>query len=390
LLLKKISNNIILLGVVSLLNDFSSEMILPILPLFIESLGGGAVAVGVLGGIRDSLSSLLNVVSGYMAGRTGKNRIFVFAGYLASGVFKLFLGLSGTFGQAILFSSLERVGKGLRTAPRDAIISESMPEKKGTGFGVHRAFDTAGAVLGSICAFIFLWSFGLSYKSIIIIAAVLSFFSVLPLIFVRESRQKREIQTLSVSLKALPSRLKRFILIASVFALGNFSYMFFVLRASEAFSGSLSKSMPVLLYVFFNIFYVIFAVPLGALSDRIGKGKIIAGGYLLFSIVSSGFIFFHSAFGLVILFALYGIANAAIDSTQRAFVADLAGAELKSVALGAYHTLTGLSALPAGIIAGLLWTSVGNNATFIYGASVGGACGLFLIFSVNYLSKKPK
>jgi MFS family permease len=387
---KSVSPNVIWLGLVSFLNDLSSEMILPILPMFIESLGGGKIAVGLLGGIRDGLSSILNVLSGYWSAKTGKKKIFLQAGYLTSAVFKLLLGLCSTFRGAIFFASMERVGKGLRTAPRDAIISESMNQKKGTGFGIHRAFDTMGAIIGSLTAFSLLWFFGVGFKWIILIAAALSFAGVVPLLFVRESHQGSIHTTLSINLKQLPSNLKLFIFIASIFSLGNFSYMFFILRAKQFLSGNLSEAIAVLLYVFFNIFYVLFSMPLGVLSDRIGKGKVIAAGYLLFSVVSFGFIFSSSMRGLMILFALYGIANTALDGNQRAFVADSAGAQLRPIALGAYHTLTGLSALPASLTAGLLGKYISDKAIFIYGASVSLVCVFLLILFLSYRRRELK
>ena len=151
---KGISINIILLGIVSFLNDASSEMIMPILPLFITSLGGTALIIGLVGGIRDSISSLLKVVFGYWSDKTGKRKIFVFSGYLTSALFKLLLSFSTIWHHVLIFSGLERVGKGIRTAPRDAIIADSMPKKRGKGFGIHRSLDTAGAILGSVIAFL--------------------------------------------------------------------------------------------------------------------------------------------------------------------------------------------------------------------------------------------
>jgi MFS family permease len=385
---KNVSSNVLLLGVVSFLNDLSSEMILPILPMFIESLGGGKLAVGILGGIRDSLSSLLNVVSGYLAGRTGRKKIFVFWGYFTSAVFKLLLALSTTFKQAVVVSSLERLGKGLRNAPRDAIIADSMPQQSGTGFGIHRALDTSGAILGSLLVFLLMWLFNFGFKSILIIASLLSLVCLIPLVFVKETRTAPKEKGAASAFGVLPAGLKIFLVIAAGFALGNFSYMFFVLRAGHFFADKWSKVLPVGLYVLFNIFCAGFVMPLGVLADKIGKRKVIVFGYLLFAAACFGFVFVRSVAGLVALFIFYGISVAAVDGNQRAIVSDLAGGQVKAAALGTYHTAVGLMALPAGLIAGLLWKYISAETTFIYGGSIGLVCAVMLIAFGGYIERR--
>ena len=180
--------NIYALGMTSFLNDVSSDMIAPLLPAFINSLGGGSVALGVVGGLRDSISSLLKVFSGYLADRWNRRKPIVFAGYLISAVFKLLLPFSKSWVHVAFFSSAERVGKGIRTAPRDAIIAESMPKRKGEGFGIHRAMDSLGAVVGSIVALFLLWRMSFEIRSVLIVAGLLSFASLIPLLRVREAR----------------------------------------------------------------------------------------------------------------------------------------------------------------------------------------------------------
>ena len=188
--LKKGSFNIWLLGIVSFLNDFSSEMIIPILPMFISSLGGSGLVIGLIGGARDSISSILKVFLGYWSDKTGKRRIFVYSGYLVSSFFKLLLPLSKVWQHVLIFAGLERTGKALRTASRDAIIADSMPTQRGKGFGIHRAFDTSGAILGSIFVFILFWFLKTNLRKIIFLAAVFAFFSLIPLYFVKEKKKK--------------------------------------------------------------------------------------------------------------------------------------------------------------------------------------------------------
>jgi len=301
-------------------------------------------------------------------------------GYLTSSVFKLFLTFSKTWQHILVFAGLERIGKGLRRAPRDAIIADSMPEEKGKGFGIHKTLDTSGAILGSIIVFILFWFLGFDFKLIILIAAILAFLSLIPLHFVKQEKKEPQEIILKIGLKNLPKPLKLFILISGIFALANFSYMFFILRAQEFFAGKLSIGVPILLYILFNIFYAVFAIPFGTLSDKIGRRKVIVFGYFLFSLISLGFAFSKTLSSLILLFALYGMVYAIIDGNQRALVSDLSSGDLRATALGAFHTTTGLMALPASLIAGFLW-QINPGITFIYGSVVSiVSVVLFLIF----------
>lgn len=367
---KSFQGNILLLGIVSFLNDISSEMILPILPMFILYLGGNGLWVGLIGGLRESIGSILKVFSGYLSDRTGKRKPFVVSGYFISSCFKLLLVVSKTPFHVLAFSSFERIGKGLRTAPRDAILAESLPKERGKAFGIHRALDTLGALLGSVFVLILLWSLRMEFQSIILISAFLGFLSLLPLWFVREVKTK---PLHGKEVKNIPKPLKRFLLISGLFYLGNFSYMFFLIKSQEFFSWI---GFSVILYIVYNIFYSIFAVPFGKLSDRVGRKLVVGFGYILFSLICAGFIFADSFLWFLLLFALYGIFYAVIDGNQRALVSELS--KFHGTSLGIFHTLTGLLALPASLIAGILY-QINPVFTFFYGSLLGLLSGVCLL-----------
>lgn len=380
--------NIFILGLVSLLNDFSSEMIAPILPLLIASFGGTGIIIGLIGGMIEGLPNLLKVVSGYFSDIAGKRKQFIFSGYFTSELFKLLLFFAGTWKGILLFMGMNKLGKGIRDAPRDALISESVPKnKRGRAFGIQRAFDTTGAILGSVSVLLLVFFFSLGFKKIILIAAIIGFMSLIPLYFLKERRAaKKQSRDFSFfpTLRNLDGKLKVFIIAAGIFALANFSYMFFVFRSAEIF-GSLSGNqsnfaIPILLYVLFNIFYAVFAIPFGNLSDAIGRRKIIIAGYILFTAVCAGFIIFSSLQAFIPLFILYGMVYALVVGNQRAIVSDLSGEKIRATALGTFQTVIGAAAICSGLIAGFLF-DISPNLTFAYGGALSAIAALILIFS---------
>ena len=365
--------NVILLGLVSFLTDVSSEMIMPILPMFIVALGAEAFIVGLIGGLSSSISSILQVFSGYLSDKAGKRKPFIFTGYLTSSTIKLFFPFSTIWHHLLILVPLERIGKGLRTAPRDALIAASaLGEVRGKAFGIHRAMDTGGAVLGATLSFILFWVLGFNFRLILLIAALIAFLALIPLIPVRDIKVKpSKIRSLTLSLKGLPGNFKFYLIIVVLYALGNFTYMFFILKAQEAFAQTLplrySQALPILLYVLFNLVYALFSTPSGILSDKFGRKRILFLGYILFSLTCLGFMFAQTLPLFALFFSLYGLTYALIDANQRAYASDLLPEELRGSGLGVFHTLIGFAALPASVIAGLLW-QINPELTFMYGA----------------------
>ena len=371
-LLKGVGFSVVLLGATSFLTDVSSEMILSILPLFIVSLGGSGIIVGLIGGLGDSVANLLKVFSGYLSDKTGKRKIFVFSGYFVSAFSKILLAFSGIWQHVLILRSLERTGKGIRDAPRDAIISES--KKRGKAFGIHRAMDTSGAVLGSGIAFLFLFMFVEpdlmhQYKTIILLVSIPAFCALIPLIFIHE-KKKMKTET-KISFRNLPKKFYLILIAMFVFSIGNFTYMFFLLKANLVLSDNNFGNIPaltVLLYVFFNIVYAIFAIPSGMLSDKIGRKKVLIMGYFVFAVMCIGFAFSSSLISLIILFGSYGVFYAMIEGNQRAFASDFAPENLRASALGVFHTCIGIGTLTGSVIAGMLWTCINPFASFVFGA----------------------
>jgi len=347
--------------------------------MFIQALGGSALAIGLIGGLRDSIASLIAIFAGYWSDRIGRRKIFVVYGYSISSICKLLLAFSQKWLHVLIFSSIERTGKGLRTASRDTIIAEAIPRQKGFNFGLHRALDTAGAIIGIVLSFLFLSIFQFTFQTIVIVASLVGIVALLPLIGVTKTTTKPVERSFQIAIAKLPQKLLYFILIAGLFALANFTYMFFLIKVQAVFSGRWALLVPVFLYLVFNIFYAAWAIPLGMLTDKIGRRKVIISGYALFSLTSLGFIYARSLLSFVILFALYGIVKAMVEGNQRAFVTDLAIASQKATSLGLFHAIIGIMALSGNIIAGMLWHYVTPTAAFLWGSTISVTAVLFLL-----------
>ncbi len=367
----QISRTVFLLGIVSLLNDLAGELIMAVLPVFLINLpGSGGWVVGLIGGLEDATKSLLSLVFGGLADRLGRKKPLVFLGYLIPAVFRIALPFSTHWGMALAFRVMDRVGKGMRTAPRDALIADAVTlSTRGANFGFHRAMDTAGALFGSSLAFVFFWWLGVPLQEIILVGGLVSLASLIPLSVVPEAVSTPQRKKLFDGLRGLPPAFYLHLAGMTLFALANFSYMFFLLKVNAAYTDKLAVGLPIALYVLYNFTYTALATPAGMLSDRMGRRTVLLVGYLLFGMTSLGFAFAESVELFVPLFALYGIAYAFIESNQRAFAADGAPAAQRATALGLFHMCLGFGSLAGNVIAGVLW-GFSQALTFFYGTAL--------------------
>ncbi len=363
--------NLALLSLISFFNDISSDLILAIFPFFILSLGGGGIALGLIGGLGDSLAGILKVFSGILSDKLGRRKPLISLGYIFSAIVKFFFPFVHSWTSLLFLRPLERVGKGLRIAPRDALLASSIsPEKRGRGFGIRKAADSSGAVLGTLLAFLLFWFGKFNFRMILLVGAAVGFLALFPLAFLKEKRGSERVQGLALKSIKFPPNFKKYLLVAGVFGLSNFTYMFFILRAKTAFisvfPGRLATAIPILLYAWFNLVYALGAFPAGVISDRIGRRKTIAIGYLVFSFACLGLVHSETVFSFIVLFAFYGVALALVSANQVAFVADMVEEKFRGTALGLFHTTVSIATLLGSIIAGILWNK-GVNLPFLYG-----------------------
>jgi len=380
--MKEGRRNSILLGSSSLLNDIGSNSINAILPFYIIAFGGNGIAIGLISGLRDGISSLFNIIGGWLSDRMGKRKPLVFLGYLISDIFKFLLLIANSWQQIIAFDASSRVGK-FRDSPRDAILAKAK-KKRGRRFGFQQMMDSAGAVIGTLLALFLFWKLSMSFSSIILISSIIAVISLITVFFVKDYKSKKIKKNLLKGAQSLNKRLKYLIFVASVFVFGNFGfYMFLELRA-KTITGSVI--IPLILFVLFNLAYSLFPIPFGKLSDKIGRKKVLLMGYILFFGISISLAFTSNIIYLGILFTLYGLVYAITDSTQRAFVSDLSG-NLKGTAFGAYYFFTGILAIAGGLIAGFLW-NIDYSLMFVFTSAIAFVSIILLLFVKEKLNMK--
>ena len=373
-----------MLGLVSFFSDISAEMVYPIIPLYLTSVFGATPAlIGVIEGIAESLASLLKVFSGYVTDKRGKKKQIAFVGYAAGLVYKAMLIFAGSWVGVLAARIIDRVGKGIRTAPRDVMISESADKNHmGKAFGIHKALDMAGSAIGILVSYLLLKNAGgqFAFKELFAASVIPALLGLLMFFFIKEKTKAlavKEREPFWRNIKKLDGQLKLYLSVAFLFTLGNSSNTFLLLRAKSV---GFRDADVILLYFIFNLTASLLSIPLGRLSDRIGRKKLLVTGYLVFSAAYFGFAFGSSQAIIVVVFVFYGLYTALITGVERAFIAEISPAQLKGTMLGLHSTVVGIALLPASIIAGLLWDSLGASAPFLFGSGMSLTAALILLF----------
>jgi MFS family permease len=376
-----LSRNLLILSFVSLLNDFSTDMVFPLLPTFLAILGGGAVIIGIIEGLAESIAAFLRYLSGRMSDRFGRRKALAATGYGLSAVAKIFYAGAAHWTHVVAVRATDRIGKGFREAPRDAILAESVPRAHwGFGFGFHRMMDTSGALLGPLACLILIHVIGTSeadLRLIFLIAAIPGLLGLLLFFAVRETGAGRA--PVKGDYRFIPSiavrgPLAKYLAITILFTIGHLSIAFFVLRATEL---GLPLESIIFLYIWYNAAEAVGSLPVGRLTDRIGRRPILTAAYATFALTFglAAVSDLDGWWSLLPFFVLVGIARALREGQGRAFVAELTPGALRATGFGSYHATVGLLALPAGYLAGRLW-EIDFHLTFAVAAI---ACTLALI-----------
>jgi MFS family permease len=376
-----ISGNVLILGLVSFLTDVSSEMIYPLLPLFVAGLPGGSAAfLGLIEGAAETTAALLKLVSGSWSDRLRSRKGLVLAGYGVSSIARPLIALAVSPLGVLLVRVSDRVGKGVRTSPRDALIADSTPpESRGKAFGFHRSMDHAGAVVGPLLATAVLYLRGNDLRRVFWLAGIPGILAVV-LIIVRLREVPREVSPLSPAKKILPGAvppgpIRGYLAILLLFTLGNSSDIFLLLKAGQS---GMSASGVALLWTAFHVVKMLAVMPFGALSDRIGRKKVIICGWAVYALAYAGFALAVSPLQIWCVFLLYGMFYGLTEGVEKAFVADLAPPEQIGTAFGWYNLAIGVGALPASMIFGAIWTWTGPAVAFSFGAGLAGVAALLL------------
>jgi len=390
---RALPRNVLALSFVSLLNDTSSEIIYPLLPAFLAlSLGASPFAIGLIEGVSESVASLLKLLSGYLSDRFGSRKLPVFLGYSLAAIMRPFLAFVTTWPQVLVVRMSDRVGKGIRGAPRDAIIAGSVPQhQRGFAFGFNRAADHLGAVFGPVAGVLLLMIFAVDthnptvreYQQVFLFASVPVVLGLLVIaIFVRDNRNVPETAAAeppNFSLRGFDPNFKRFLLVIALFTLSNSTDAFLLLRATE--SGVSPLLLP-LLWMTLHFSKVVFSIIGGDLSDRVGRKLLIIVGWTVYAAVYAGFAFVNTAWQCWLLFVVYGAYFGLTEGVEKAFVADMVTEKKRGTAFGLYNLAFGITVFPASLSFGLIWNQFGASTAFLTSALISVAA-IFLLAAMK-------
>ncbi len=374
---------VFVVSIVSFLNDVASDMIYPIVPIFLTTvLGAPVTVVGLMEGIAESTSSFLRIASGAASDKLRKRKPFIVIGYMLSASSKFFYAFATSWHSVLVGRFSDRLGKGVRTAARDAYIAQNTaPRDRGKAFGFHRGMDTLGAVAGPLIGILLLQYFGEDYHKIFLFSLIPTAIAVaLLIIFLKEKPwdipEKNERTSIRGVLRNFPKPLIIFLVINMIFAIGNSSDAFIILRTQGLGFTMIST---ILVYALFNFTYASFSVPAGIVSDKMGPRNILVLGFIIFSVVYLLFGYATTPLFIWILFPLYGVYMALTDGVSKAYISNIVPGEVLGTAYGIYQFAIGFCAFFASLIAGLLWTKVGEQAPFIFGGVMALIAALLLI-----------
>ena len=384
-----LEKNAFFTGLTSFFTDTSTKMVYSVMPLFLLSIGASKTTISLIEGIAESTASLLKAISGYWSDKIGKNKPFMIIGYGITAIITPLYALARIPIQILFFRFFERIGKGLRAAPRDSLISGSIKKNEaGKTFGFQKAMDNSGAIVGPLIAFLLLSIFPLNYSYIFLLATIPAILGVLTIIiFIKEAKAEKKETTNKISLKLLPKKFFFFLIIIFVFTLGNSADALLLVKTSET---GIDKSYIPFVYMIFNTVSVLLAIPIGKLSDRIGREKLIILGFIVYAIVYYFFGRFNSINVFIFLFMLYGFYSALTDGSQKAMISDIVSKDLKGTGFGIYHAVLGITLLPASLIAGLLYDKVNSNAPFYFGSIMALIATILMIIFTVLDKKKEK
>ncbi|OFZ17648.1 MAG: hypothetical protein A2X86_02045 [Bdellovibrionales bacterium GWA2_49_15] len=388
---KVLNPTLIKLGLISFFADVASEMLYPITPIFLTTvLGASATAVGIIEGTAEAMASLMKTFAGSWSDRIRKRKPFICVGYLFAALAKPLTGASGSWPQVLFARSFDRLGKGLRTAPRDALLAESVSQdQRGAAFGWHRLMDTMGAAIGPLIAILYL-NYSTNLRPIYFLAFIPGILAVFISFGIAEDKVA-EVKIVPPkpeweSLSKLPKNFRRYLLAWTLFSLANSSDVFLLLKVQAA---GISTPKTILMYCFFNLIYALSSPSLGGLSDKIGRKNVLMGGLLFFTFVYLSFMLATSEIYFWLLFASYGLYMGATEGVGKAFAIDLLSEDRKATAVGYVGTFTGIATLFASMVGGFLWDKFGAFATFLYGAAGALICLIILFFFPVKAGKLP-
>jgi len=372
------SRNIFFTGLTSFLTDTSVKMVYSVMPMFLLSIGATKTSLSLIEGIAESTAALIKALSGFWSDKIGKNKPFMLIGYGISAVIMPVYAFVVTPIQVLLLRFIERTGKGIRTAPRDSLIAGSVTNgETGRAFGLQKAMDNSGAIAGPLIAFAILFLSPENYRLLFLVAGIPALLSIFVIIFgIKEARKNKENLFTRFHFNEFPKRYYLFLVVVFVFTLGNSTDALLMVKANEV--GIKVAYIP-LVYLVTSIVSVLFSVPVGSLSDRIGKEKILVAGFLIYSGVYFGFGVTTSWGTIIALFALYGLYSSATDGIQKAFIADIIDDNKKGTGMGIYNALIGLTLLPASLIAGLMYDRINSRLPFYFGAVTAAVSALLML-----------